>query len=93
MNFSLLLCSAIISISSARVMRTGYKMDYNTKHAYNYCEGLIEFENAGYELTETMHIFLYRCTRKFGLERSGVDFRTMMFTRENPGKVYQWYTG
>ena len=93
MNFSLLLCSAIISLSSARVMRTGYKMDYDLKHAYYYCEGLIEFENAGYELTETMHIFLHECSRKFGLERRGVDYRTMMFQLENPGKVYEWYTG
>ena len=90
MNFSFFLFSAMISsISSARVMSAGYTM--STKgHAYNDCRGLIELENRGYELPESVQIFLYRCSYKFGLERSSVDFRTMMFMRRNPGKVYEY---
>ena len=92
MNFFLFVFSAMISISSARVMSTGYKMN-NIQHASYYCERLIGIENAGYELTEAMHIFLYKCSHKFGLERKSVDFRTIMFMRRNPGKFYEWYTG
>jgi len=90
MNFSFFLFSALIStITSARVMNAGYDLS-TLQHAYNFCEDLIKFENKGFELPEATRIFLFTCSHKFRLARRSVNFRTMMFNRVNPGKVYEY---